>query len=433
VFIVAKNGGHENWVGEFELDLPLGMLSRARFLVHYASKAQTKKYEAEVVELLGHKGLAVLCMSYDAFMTDKGRDVAKRFLVQRKCLYVLDEAHRAKNPATKRVKRLLASAPYAKIRRVLTGTPISKGPFDVWSQVQFACPGFWDAKGVGDFEVFKAMFGVFHNWKNPETERIQRLCVGYRNLPLLHKWLMEVGSRVTKDVLNLPPKLYTRSTYELSREQERVYDELVDGAFAELPPEGYVSSNMAMTLMLRLHQVCCGYVPMDHDLGLHMFKDNPRLEQFQEDLQDVTSGCIIWCCFTNDIDLILAHMKDKGMEAVRYDGKTSDDDKLEAKQRFSEGKVQFFVANPAAAGESLTLLHGTSVMYYSQNCRLLDRLQSEDRSHRKGQLNKVLYRDYEALRPGGGKTVERAIVRNLQGKVDVASQITGDELREWIK
>jgi SNF2 family DNA or RNA helicase len=86
-----------------------------------------------------------------------------------------------------------------------------------------------------------------------------------------------------------------------------------------------------------------------------------------------------------------------------------------------------FVSNPQAGATGLTLTQAQTVIYYSNSFKLVDRLQSEDRAHRIGQEHPVNYIDLVA-----GGTVDEKIVRSLRDKWDVAAQITGDELKDWL-
>ena len=55
------------------------------------------------------------------------------------------------------------------------------------------------------------------------------------------------------------------------------------------------------------------------------------------------------------------------------------------------------------------------------------RIQSEDRAHRIGQKNKVLYIDLVAK-----GTVDEKIIQALRNKVNIAKEISGEELSKWI-
>jgi SNF2 family DNA or RNA helicase len=85
------------------------------------------------------------------------------------------------------------------------------------------------------------------------------------------------------------------------------------------------------------------------------------------------------------------------------------------------------VGNPQTGGYGITLTAANTVIYYSNGYDLEKRLQSEDRAHRIGQKKSVTYIDLIAE-----KTVDEKIVKALRKKIDIASQIMGEELKEWI-
>lgn len=437
LFVIAPEGVHRNWVMD---EVPTHMtesVSRETLSVIWDTKRSgTRAMQSQLRTLLAHKGLAVFAMSYDAIMTERrasdprgwlrGAEAAREFLTKRKCLYVLDESPRVKNPKAKRTIRVLASSKYATYRRILTGTPVDNSPFDLYSQLKFLDPGIWHEMGLGNFTTFKAYFGV---WVKNQTRDGKEYphCVAYQNLHRLKEVLDKVGTRVTKDqVLDLPPKLYKKRYVELSSEQQRIYDELRTDYLTELASGEVVSAPLAIVRLMRLQQVICGYVPSDDGDGelLAIAGGNPRLEALVEDLNDLPHKAIVWCRFQKDIDLVAEAL---GHEATWCDGRVTGQDRTDALRSFQEGGKQFLIANPAAVGEGYTLHAAKTVVYYSNSFKLKDRLQSEDRAHRIGLQHPVEYVDYVSV-----GTVDQHIVRSLRNKLDVASKITGDELRSWL-
>ena len=85
------------------------------------------------------------------------------------------------------------------------------------------------------------------------------------------------------------------------------------------------------------------------------------------------------------------------------------------------------MGNPQTGGYGITLTQANTVIYYSNGYDLEKRLQSEDRAHRIGQKKSVTYVDMIAE-----KTVDEKIVKALRKKIDIASEILGEELRDWI-
>jgi SNF2 family DNA or RNA helicase len=233
--------------------------------------------------------------------------------------------------------------------------------------------------------------------------------------------------RVTKDeVLDLPPKLYQKRYVELTMKQKRHYNDLKTDYVTLVASGEEISAEMAVTRMLRLQQIVCGYLPFED--GCPEVEDipggNPRLSALVEMCDDLAHQAIIWARFRADIDRIMSRLEGRG---VRVDGSVVGRDRQDAIEAFKEGTYQFLVANPAAAGTGYTLTEAKTVFYYSNSFKLVDRLQSEDRAHRIGQENAVEYVDFVAA-----GTIDQYIVKALREKLDVASYINGDILRDWI-
>lgn len=362
----------------------------------------------------------MLAITYDGLCTETGKAYVKRFLTQRRVFYVLDEAHYIKTPGSKRTKTILASSKYARYKRLLTGTPVAEGPFDLYSQLRFLDENFWKYKGIGSFSGFKSEFGVF--MRREFGPRSFDQLIGYKNLEKLHGCLGEMCHRLTKEEagLKLPPKLYSKRYIELTPEQKRIYSSLRDDLRAELMTGVEITTPLAIVKLLRLQQVICGYVG-DGEKILHRIEGpNPRLDATLDILSGINHQAIVWCRFTEDIDQLTAAL---GSDAVRYDGTLTPDDAALSKEKFQAGDAKVFVANTQKGAEGLTLVGAKSAIYYSNSFRLVHREQSENRCHRPGQTTSVLYTDLVAQ-----DTVDEQIVDALQKKQDIATLITGDRL-----
>lgn len=508
VLVVAPNGVHRNWVEkEIPDHVPDEVMASVRAFHYQSPKADTKWHKHAVREIINHPGFAWLTISYDAFMTNAGKRALIDFFDKRKLLYVLDEGHYIKNPAAERTKSILRSAKYAPFRRVLTGTPIAQGPFDAYSQIKFLIDDYWNKNQLGTFTEFKQHFGIWKKgWNptafNPKTKKRDGAeydqLVGYRRLDELNRLLQPVSSRVTKDdVLDLPPKLYSKRFFQMTAEQAKLYRQLRDeyivwletggiekeaaelgeaaggacptclgkrevefdgfiypcpdcGDAPDLGAEGTtpVIAALAITRLLRLQQITCGYLPTDDEAEpvYTIPGPNRRLDLLRELIEESQHKVIVWARFQKDITLIMDALRERGISAVRYDGLVNDDERADAKARFQgerplyhngqvvgrepvppEEQARVFVGNPAAGATGLTLTAAKTVIYYSNSFKLIDRLQSEDRAHRIGQTNSVLYIDLVAE-----DSVDEKVVEALRNKFNVASQITGDRLKEWL-
>lgn len=424
--IVAPNGVHRNWVTD---EIPKHLGVPAAMMVWYTAGSKKKSTQEVLSRLIHHKGLSILAMSYDATMTEDGRNALARFLKARRCLFSADETPRIKNPSAKRTRRLLKAAQLAPYRRILTGTPVTNSPFDLYSQLKFLDEKIWEQHGIGGYVEFKTMFGVFERGfvGSGQNRREFPKLAGYRNLELMNKILASVSTRRTKDEeLQLPPKLYTRRTFELTKRQRTIYDDLRE-QFIVFLEQGTVTADLAITRMLRLQQATCGYLPVDnpdHHVLVDIDNENPRLELLKELCEDLPHKAIIWCRFRRDVDLIMDALAGR---AVRYDGLCSDEQLAQSIDDFRKDK-QFFVGNPALGAEGITLTEARTVIYYSNSFNLSQRLQSEDRAHRIGQEHPVNYIDIVAE-----DTVDQHIAEMLVRKMDLAAMITGDSVRTWLR
>tara|TARA_R100000315_G_C5192632_1_gene112455 strand:- start:277 stop:894 length:618 start_codon:yes stop_codon:yes gene_type:complete len=192
--------------------------------------------------------------------------------------------------------------------------------------------------------------------------------------------------------------------------------------------DGLVTAPEALTQLLRLQQIICGYVKTD-DGELREVSSN-RLNTLMDILEETSGSVIIWSRFRHDIEAIQnAIAKTYGRDSVvTYYGGTSDADRIAAVERFENREARFFVGNPQTAGMGLTLVAASTVVYYANDFNLESRIQSEDRCHRIGQNNPVLYIDLVSK-----GTVDEHIVKILQNKLDLSAKTLGESVKSWLK
>lgn len=431
LLVVAPPGVERNWnTDEIPKHLPAEYALDTMVQVFLTKKKGTQAHKRAMNALMNWNGLSVLLISYNAFMTKEGKATVKEFLRKRTVLYVLDEAHNIKTPAAKRTKSIVASGKYAKYRRILTGTPVAVGPFDLYSQIRFLDEWFWKNKGIHSTVEFRNHFGTW--FTRADCQRLHGYDPGYdklieyKNLGQLKQWLSEITDRVLKDdVLDLPPKLYQKRYFDMSREQTLAYEQLQEELMLEIGDE-LITAELPIVKLLRLQQIACNYVPVGEDEPVHMFSaKNPRMNVMEDIRDTIHHPTIIWARFRHDVDQLMDLM---GADAVRYDGSIDDDAAERSKLAFQRGDAKWFIGTAAKGGPGLTLTQAKTTVYYSNSFKLIDRLQSEDRNHRAGMDdNAVNYIDVVA-----NGTVDEKIVENLRDKRDVATEIQGDEWKEWI-
>jgi SNF2 family DNA or RNA helicase len=450
LLVVAPPGVHRNWIMD---EIPThGWDDVPRTMALWQGKRSGTKWHAKMVDdaiNCRRDRLAVLAMNYEAFSSKKGKKAAWDILRKRNTMMILDESQRIKTPGAKRTITLLAAGKYAKVRRVMSGTPVSVGPFDLYSQMKFLSSGFWKEFGLDPFAVFKAHFGV---WRMETTrdEKSYPNCVAYKNIEELYDIVEANSTRVLKDdVLDLPDKLYTKRYIDMGKQQKALYERVRDETLLFFEGGERTNVSLAIVKLLRLQQVLCGYLPVENgdEPTIKIEDSTERLDELISVIDEAgTQKVIVWARFRYDIQLIMERLRAEGIRACSYYGETNDDERAEAKARFTgrrpiflngdvvghedvhpADQVQVLVANQDTAGEGLTLTQATVCVYYSNNFKLSSRLQSEDRAHRIGQNKNVLYVDL--MVPG---TIDERIVTNLRKKYEVASAIMGDTAKEWI-
>jgi hypothetical protein len=368
--------------------------------------------------------LSIFIMNIEGMWTDAAFKAAQLFILSRKCLIAIDESTKIKNPKAKRtlaVNQLSLDAPY---RRILTGSPVTKSPLDLFAQCFFM-----DARLLGHDNQysFRRRYAVTENILFGSRRVVQ--VVGFKNVPELTKKLSKFSYRVTKEqCLDLPPKIFEKRIVEMSKEQKQLYKEMRIMAFTELEGE-QATTTAVITQLLRLHQIVCGHLTTD-DGELRTF-DHNRVTGLLDLLDETDNKVIIWANYRYDIKLIQkAIAKKYGNDSiVSYFGDTSQEERKIAIDLFqdSNSPVRFFLGNTQTGGYGITLTAANTVIYYSNNYDLEKRLQSEDRAHRIGQTSSVVYVDLICE-----NTVDEKIIKALREKVNIANSVTGDQWRQWI-
>jgi SNF2 family DNA or RNA helicase len=253
--------------------------------------------------------------------------------------------------------------------------------------------------------------------------------VGYRRLDELKEKLDRFAYRVKKEeCLDLPDKLYVKREVDLTPEQIKAYNEMKSMALAQING-GLVSTVNALTQLMRLHQIVCGHVKLDD--GTVVDLPNKRMDELMAVVEETDGKIIIWANYRHDIESIkLALAKEYGMKSVAtYYGDTESLERQRIVNDFQDmnSELRFFVGNPSTGGYGLTLTAAHTMVYYSNSFDLEKRLQSEDRAHRIGQTKNVTYIDL--ISPG---TVDEKIVKALRGKINIATQVLGEDFKQWL-
>jgi len=214
---------------------------------------------------------------------------------------------------------------------------------------------------------------------------------------------------------------------QLSTEQKKLYDQMKQLALAEMNGK-LTTTATALTQLMRLQQITCGHFKADDD-SIQEIKNN-RIDELMELIEEVEGKAVIWAHWRHDIATIVREIeKEYPGSVMTYYGDTSTDDRQKAIREMQdpESKVRFLVGTPQTGGYGITLTGASTMIYYSNGYDLLLRQQSEARIDRIGQKKPMTYIDILAE-----DTVDERIVKALRKKVNIATQVMGEELKDWI-
>ena len=368
--------------------------------------------------------LHILIMNVEAFSTKKGIEFAYKFLSCHNTMMAIDESTTIKNPDAKRTKNICTLGPHAKYRRILTGSPITKSPLDLYKQCEFLST---ELLGHSSYYSFRTRYAIMKT-ANFGGRSVQ-IVVGYRNLSELTDMLKVFSYRVLKDeCLDLPKKTFMKRVVKLTKEQEHAYKQMSQLALAQFQGK-LMTTATVMTQLMRLHQITCGHFTAD-DGTIQDIKNN-RLDDLSDLLDEVHGKVVIWAHYQYDVETIVERIKKEHGDnsVVTYYGLTPQDQRQGNIEKFQdkEGPVRFLVGTTATGGYGITLTAASTMIYYSNGYDLEKRQQSEARIDRIGQESPMTYIDLIAE-----DTIDDKIVVALRKKVNIASEIMGEELKDWI-
>ena len=416
VIVIAPNSVYRNWVQEISDHSPVTpyiwcwKVNKEKELIR-AGKSNELIYILMNVEALSHKS-------------------GQRWLHQRLNLngkvsmMVIDESTTIKSPVALRTKAICKLSTMVKYRRILTGSPVTKSPLDLYTQCAFLSKALL---GFESYYTFRARYAVMQQIELGGRQILMPKY--YTNLDELEMKLKTFSFRVTKDqCLDLPPKIYMFRDVHLNLEQKNIYETLRKKARAIIADDTVSFANKLVEI-LRLHQICNGFLKTDTG-QLHVFKNNPKLKELLRILEEVDGKCIIWATYVHNIESIKQTLGDLyGKDSVvSIYGKDSVEDRKLAVASFQHNdRCRFLVGNPSTGGYGLTLTAARNVIYFSNSYNLEVRKQSEDRAHRIGQKNKVSYIDL--IVPD---SIEMMIISALKRKVKLSAQTLGEEAKKWL-
>jgi SNF2 family DNA or RNA helicase len=418
VLVIAPKSVYLNWELEINTHIP----EQLKYKIYKWNIDKSKDYHA----LNNSKDLKIFLMNVEALSTKRGFEGAKDFLITNKLNFVvLDESTTIKNRSAKRTKNILELRKLSHTRRILTGSPITKSPLDLFTQCQFLSP---ELLGFSSYLAFRNRYAEMTDIP-VGSGRFISVPKYYKRIEELEHKLKQFSTRIRKDqCLDLKPKVRQKRYIELEGENKNIYNRLRTSALA-IVEDSTISFSNKLTEIIKLHQVCNGFTKNDEGEILELHQQ--KIKALDEILDETDGKVIVWANYIYNIENIIKFLEKKyGKESVvSVYGAIDVETRKEAVHRIqTDPKTKFLVGNPTTGGFGLTLTAVNTVIYFSNNYNLEVRKQSEDRAHRMGQKGTVVYIDIVAK-----DTLDEAIMKSLVNKGQLAAKTLGEEdLRDWL-
>ena len=333
-------------------------------------------------------------------------------------MIICDESQRIKTPGARQSKTMARLGTIARYRMILTGTPVSQGPLDFYSQYRFLDRNIFGTS----YYAFRARYALMGGYEN-------RQVIGYQNLDDLVQKAHSVAFRCRKeDCLDLPEQIDQVLYCDLEREAQRIYDQLVKESVAELSNEEVIVAPNVLSRLLRLSQVTGGFLRVDEQTSLVSKAKMGLLEETLDDLIEAGKKVVVFARFVPEIEAIVKTLEKKKVAHGLIYGATPMDARGEMVESFqTDPAVKVFVAQVQTAGLGITLHAADTAIFYSLDYSFANYDQCRARIHRIGQKNNCTYIHLVAR-----MTVDEKVLAALAEKKSLADQVV-DNWRELLR
>lgn len=324
-------------------------------------------------------------------------------------MVVLDESSSFKSASSKRFKALAMVQHAIGVDRVveLTGTPVSTGLLDLWSQVYLLDGG----RRLGhSFGAYKTRYFATDEYTRQSVPRPRAEAV-------IHGKLTDLCLRLAADdYLHMPERIVNDVLIDLPEKLRAGYDVLARKFVLELET-GTVTADFAAALSGKLLQYCNGAMYLE---------DGNRWERVHDQKLDALDN-IIEEAAGEPVLVAYRFRSDKERILARYKTAVALDKSPETIAAWNRGEIPILVAHPASAGHGLNLQKGGHIIaWYGIPWSTELYQQFNARLHRQGQEKPVII--HRLIVRG---SVEDIVKRRLAGHLTTQEALL-DALRETI-
>lgn len=374
---------------------------------------------------------AWVVVNYEALRSEELQEWLMKLLVTlAPSTLVLDESTRIKSRTALQSKAALRISTCASRRYILTGTPVTQNPLDLYTQMNFLSRDILRFPSFVAFRSRYAEMGGYSVGGRPVE------IVGWKNLPELNLKISRFSRVVDKKVAlpDLPDKLYSRIEVPLPPEQAKAYKQMRQYAIAEFPESiGRATASIALTKMLRLSQITSGHLTVSEGIGdasVKKFKTNPKVSVVLDLLED-HQHMVVFAMFIAEIEQMQDALKAAGISHGAIYGATKPSERELIQERYQKGELRVVVCQVVTGGIGITLTRGHAAVFLTNPYSYEARVQAEDRLHRPSQEHNVVYYDLIST-CDGEKTIDSTVLEVLKRKERLSDVILGRRVEEFL-
>jgi hypothetical protein len=489
LLVISPNDLHLQWARE-QIPLWLDVPYNIQCLFGRGGQKKTYPFDNDP------EFLQVVCVNIDTFSTpSKWKDITD-WSNARRTFIILDEATTIKSVTAQRTQRILyafnnvirkrntilQSTVRSVARAVLTGTPVTNGPMDLWAICEFIRPNFFgrnwysfknyygmytsmmvsDANGAREINVplneerwhgikaclsyneAAAVFGCSLDTFN--TIHAQDSYQGpYKNLEELKELLKPIASfKLLRDCVDLPKEIRMTRDLSMTPEIKACYNSMVEEYIATYADHVTTALNK-LAVLIRLQQISSGFIcdknisiaeDNSEDAFIHRMyeldiepdeiqwigKSNPKLDALYRDINEIAKPVIVITRFSAEAARIYEDLR-KNLACCLITGWR----RVGTIEEFKQGKYDVMVANSAVISRGFNLQNSHTMCFYSNTFSLELRLQAEGRINRVGQTESCSYIDYCYA-----NTIDEKVIGALKLKRNLLDYIRNTNVREMV-
>lgn len=406
LLVTAPPGVTVQWVRE---QAPRWLTCDYDAIDYRSPSDRTRKYVQRLTEVTQNESaLQIVAIHFEALSISSGARFVEGILRSRPTMWVIDESTKIKNPKAARTKMIHRLAPLARYRRIMTGTPVTRGIECLWAQYKFVDPAILGTS----FYAFRARYCDLEPvWGAPAG--VVRI-VGYRRL---NEFMHRISGRTYYGGGSMPKKTYTQRVVAMTREQAAAYARVAGALnrYSDDDPELDIPNVLAQ--MTLLQRIVCGHVPDAAEENCTRVLDSDRAAAVADIVDETDGKIIVWHRFSYDAVLIARALRERlpEIEIVEYSGIVSPAERILAMDSIrSDSGARVMIAQLQAASHGLDIPQVSTSIYYSGTYDAEVRWQSEDRQ-RPGLMHPGVYVDLVTT-----GSIDEDIASNVAQKGSVA-------------